>query len=222
MPAENRLKHGNLVIGLRIRRTLRSVSQKLLEAPQLTYSNYLIRQGEMYRFFGLMMDQSENLKKDRQRYDYPQSIYVKQAVQFMSLNYEHHIKIDSLAGSDRHHQELPDKSFQKELQTSPQEFLINLRLEKAKFAIGKCLNFGNFGCCGVQRPAGIFQEVQGKFGLSPKAYREAKPTLVLKNKKASISRRHRCEAQIHVNIYRNEAGIIKITKGRIQHYVSQL
>jgi len=173
------------VIGLRDTKDIEECVTKLLEAPQLTYSNYLIRQGEMYRFFGLMMDQSENLKKDRQRYDYPQSIYVKQAVQFMSLNYEHHIKIDSLADQIGITRSYLTKSFQKELQTSPQEFLINLRLEKAaKLLLSENASISEISdAVGYSDPLAFSKKFKEKFGLSPKAYREAKPTLVLKNKK---------------------------------------
>ena len=110
---------------------LAGIIHEMLEASQLTYSNFMIRLGGMYRFFGTLIEKSEMKKVERTKYEYPQGIYVKQAMMYMLSNYSEKIKIDALADQIGITRNYLAKSFQKELGVSPQAFLINLRMEKA-------------------------------------------------------------------------------------------
>jgi len=173
------------VVRLRSTNEIQQGIESLLSASQLTYSNYLMRQGEMYRFFGLMAAQSENISKERQTYDYPQSVYVKQAVQHMTHYYSQKIKIDSLAEEIGITRNYLTKSFQKELQMSPQEFLINLRLEKAsKILENTTASITEISdMVGYGDPLAFSKKFKEKFGMSPKSFRDSKPALIRKNKK---------------------------------------
>lgn len=177
----------NPIIRLQHKEEIIECVQSILESAQLTYSNYLLRQGELYRFFGLMIKYSENLKRDKQTHDYPSSVYVKQAVQHMMTYYYKHIKIDSLAEEIGITRNYLAKSFQKELQMSPQEFLINLRLEKAARILESTSDpIGEVSDrVGYSDPLAFSKKFKEKFGMSPKAYREARPTLIRKNKEGT-------------------------------------
>ena len=173
------------VISLQGTEDIRKCIESLLDTSQLTYSNYLLRQGEMYRFFGLMVKESQSTVRERQSYDYPQSVYVKQAIQHMTHYYSQKIKIDTLADEIGITRSYLTKSFQKELQMSPQEFLINLRLEKSS----KLLESTDASITeisemvGYSDPLAFSKKFKEKFGMSPKAYRASRPTLIRKNKK---------------------------------------
>jgi AraC-like DNA-binding protein len=175
----------NPVVHLTGTSEIQACIESLLGTSQLTYSNYLLRQGEMYRFFGLMVKASENIVKEHQVYDYPQSVYVKQAIQHMTNNYREKLKIDKMAEEIGITRNYLTKSFQKELQMSPQEFLINLRLEKAS----KLLKNGTVSISeisdlvGYSDPLAFSKKFKEKFGMSPKAFRESHPTLIQKKKK---------------------------------------
>ncbi len=169
--------------------TLYEILLEMLYASQLTYSNYMIRFGGMYRFFGNLIDQSQMKKEDRYKYEYPQGIYVKQAMRFMMSNYSAKIKIDTLADQIGITRNYLAKSFQKELGVSPQEFLINFRMEKAaEFLTNTGMPINEVATkVGYPDPLAFSKKFKEFYGMSPKAYRETKPEISAQDAKGGYN-----------------------------------
>ena len=160
----------------------------MLEASQLTYSNFMIRLGGMYRFFGTLIEKSEMKKVERTKYEYPQGIYVKQAMMYMLSNYSEKIKIDALADQIGITRNYLAKSFQKELGVSPQEFLINLRMEKAAELLSNTsLPINEVASkVGYPDPLAFSKKFKESYGMSPKAYRESSPEIYAQSAKGGF------------------------------------
>lgn len=168
---------------------LHEIIHEMLEASQLTYSHYMIRLGGMYRFFGQIIEKSEMKKVDRYKYEYPQGIYVKQAMMFMMANYPNKIKIDALADQIGITRNYLAKSFQKELGISPQEFLIKLRMEKAaELLTNSSLAINEVAAkVGYPDPLAFSKKFKETYGMSPKAYRETQPEISNQNEKGGYN-----------------------------------
>lgn len=168
---------------------LQEIMLEMLDASQLTFSNFLIRLGGMDRFFGNLIEQSEMKKVDRPRYEYPQEIYVKQAMLFMMHNYPERIKIDALADQIGITRNYLAKSFQKELGVSPQEFLINLRMEKAAALLSNSAIPINEVAAkvGYPDPLAFSKKFKESYGMSPKSYRESTPEISAQDKKGGYN-----------------------------------
>ena len=167
---------------------LYEIIHEMLEASQLTYSNFMIRLGGMYRFFGTLIEKSEMKKVERTKYEYPQGIYVKQAMMYMLSNYSEKIKIDALADQIGITRNYLAKSFQKELGVSPQEFLINLRMEKAaELLTNTSMPINEVATkVGYPDPLAFSKKFKESYGMSPKAYRESSPEISAQSAKGGF------------------------------------
>lgn len=104
---------------------------RIMSSRELTLAGNLMRTAEMLRVFALIMeDQSERKSCEtscRPRY----SAFVREAMDYMRAQYKQRIRIGDLAvriGVNRSHLAT---SFRKETNLSPQEFLLNIRMDKA-------------------------------------------------------------------------------------------
>lgn len=104
---------------------------RIMSLRELTLAGNLMRTAEMLRVFALIMeDQSERKNCEtscRPRY----SAFVREAMDYMRANFKQRIRIGELAariGVNRSHLAT---SFRKEANLSPQEFLLNIRMDKA-------------------------------------------------------------------------------------------
>ena len=154
------------------------IMMEMLEASQLTYSNYLIRLGGFFRFLGRMIELGGK-PGDRTKLEYPQGVYVKQAMLFIMSNYPEKIKIDALASQIGITRNYLTKSFQKELGVSPQEFLINIRMERAaELLTSTSLPINEVAAkVGYSDALAFSKKFKEEYNLSPKSYRETKPEI---------------------------------------------
>ena len=157
---------------------LYSIMMEILEASQLTYSGYLLRLGEFFRFVGRMIELGGK-PGDREELEYSQGVYVKQAMLYIMYNYPEKIKIDELASQIGITRNYLTKSFQKELGVSPQEFLINVRMERAAELLTSTGLPVNEVAAKVGYPDALAfsKKFKEKYKLSPKSYRETKPEI---------------------------------------------
>ena len=116
---------------------------------------------------------------DRTKLEYPQGVYVKQAMLFIMSNYAEKIKIDALASQIGITRNYLTKSFQKELGVSPQEFLINIRMERAaELLTSTSLPVNEVAAkVGYSDALAFSKKFKEKYDLSPKSYRETKPEI---------------------------------------------
>ena len=63
---------------------------------------------------------------------YPNSVYVEHALDYIAANFDKRLKINELADRIGVNRSYLTSSFKKSLGCSPQEYLMNLRIEKAK------------------------------------------------------------------------------------------
>ncbi len=120
----------NRVLSLKCTSRLLECIDAILKAHQLTYANALKRQSEMLRFLSILLDDQKD-NPSKMVYDYPSSLYVKQAVGYLVAHYSEPIKINALADYLGVNRCYLSNSFRKQMKVSPQQFLFNTRMEKA-------------------------------------------------------------------------------------------
>lgn len=162
--------------------------ERMIRERQLTAVNELRRLSSLLEIIALVIEQQMKKKKNNS-HDYPRGTYVRYAVDYMTYNYKKRIKIDELAdmiGISRSHLTL---SFKKEMNTSPQEFLVNLRMEKACELLRDTTDpINNIASdVGYSDSMAFSKAFKQKMGESPKAYRETKVELVKKDNKGDYN-----------------------------------
>lgn len=161
---------------------------EILEAHQLSYQDELRRNGLLMLIFSeLIRDHRENASRTKVPYEYPGSVYVKHAVEYIAYNYNKRIKINELADYIGVNRSYLTSCFKKTMGCSPQMYLINLRMEKAKSLLTKSNMQINViaNAVGYQDQLAFSKIFKQYYGISPKAYREAKQELVIGTEKGS-------------------------------------
>lgn len=147
--------------------------EKMLAASQITRINEVKRLSELMMLFATVMEDNASEETVSDNTEYPSKIYVRAAVDFITEKYMNKIKIDDIAdfiGISRSHL---TGSFKKEMGVSPQEYLINFRLEKAASLLRSSKEQINIIAyqCGYEDSLSFSKAFKQKFGMSPKAFR---------------------------------------------------
>lgn len=162
--------------------------EQMLEAHQLSYANELKRNGLLHMVMSALVENYHQNNESRgiaSPYAYPGSIYVKNAVEYITHNYNRKIKINDLASFIGVNRSYLTSSFKKSMGCSPQEFLVNLRMDKAK----SLLRSTDLSINAVANAVGYTDQLafskvfKQHLGMSPKMYKEEKSELIIKNKK---------------------------------------
>lgn len=180
------------IITIGCRNELQVCIQELLEARQLTYFNELKRGSLLMKFMAILVEDYTLRNSEHISYDYPGAIYVKHAINYLSLNFSKKIKINDLANYIGINRSYLTNSFKKAIGISPQEFLVNLRMSKAISLLQKTsLPISSIAVqVGYDDPLAFSKIFKQKYGASPKAYREMPEQLVvLDNKNDYVSQR---------------------------------
>jgi len=154
---------------------LKGYITQMLGLHELTYANDLERTGLLLMFWSALINDYTSSITPLPCYDYPGSVYVKSAINYMTRNYASKIKISELAeylGINRSHL---TNSFKKVMRISPQAFLINLRMGKAASLLkNTSLPVSTIAQqVGYEDPLTFSRSFSKKFDLSPRAYRES-------------------------------------------------
>jgi AraC-like DNA-binding protein len=156
---------------------------RILLANKLTCANELVRLSELLALFSYIME--ERPKVDTKKTEYPGELYVRYALEYMMNHYSEKMKIDDLADIIGISRSYFTGIFKKEVKMSPQEYLINLRLEKA----AALLRSSEESVQTIAQKSGYedslsFSKVfKQKYGMSPKMFRAEKVELVLHENK---------------------------------------
>ena len=158
---------------------------QILEAYHLTYANELKRNGLlMLCFSALIDDYRQNFSGfgAAMNHSYPMAVYVKYAIEYMTAHYSERIKINELADYIGVHRSYLTSSFKKSIGCSPQEFLVNLRIEKAKSLLVETDDSINAvaNLVGYTDPLAFSKVFRQKCGMSPRRYREEEKRLAMK------------------------------------------
>lgn len=166
---------------------------QMLEAHQLTYGDELKRNAMLFLCFSVLMDDyRQNFAGGgiSANHPYPGSVYVKHAMEYIKHHYNESVKIGDLADFIGVNRSYLTSSFKKTTGCSPQEFLVNLRMDKAKSLLKKTdLSINAVaGAVGYTDQLAFSKVFKKHCGKSPRMYREEKSELViLKDKGYSIT-----------------------------------
>ena len=152
---------------------LHGIIRKMLEIPQLTLVNELRRNSMMQWFLSELIEEYQVLHKNQDTYSYSAAAYVNYAKEFLAENYNRKVKVNDLAERIGINRSYLAKSFKKMIGCSPQQFLVNLRMEKAvtmlkntEFPINQIA-----AEVGYENPLTFSKIFKQRYGISPKNYR---------------------------------------------------
>ena len=166
------LEASNPVFSCSLENSLEKSIFKMIEAQNRPVGRDFILTGLLYQFFGDLAsaieysvpnDKSQNIKQ----------LYIQKAIDYIQKNYSRKITIEQIAdfiGIDRKYM---SSLFKKFLNTSPQEFLINLRMDKACVLLAQnTLSIQDIAhSVGYDDPQLFSKMFKKRKGLSPSQYR---------------------------------------------------
>lgn len=161
---------------------------QMLEAHQLSYANELKRNGLLMMVFSALIEDYHSNSVSAGvsvNHAYPGSVYVKHAMEYITHHYNERLRINELADFIGINRSYLTSSFKKTVGCSPQEFLVNLRMEKAKSLLKKTDSSINAvaNAVGYTDPLAFSKVFKQHCGMSPRMYKEEKNELVIKQQK---------------------------------------
>lgn len=173
--------------------TVNAYVDAMIQTNQLVFGNELKRTGLLMLLFSeLLEDNRETCLREGRMYTehrYPNTVYVDHAVEYISQNFASHIKINEVADYVGVNRSYLSSSFKKILGCSPQDYLINLRIEKAKSLLKKGDTQINevAGMVGYADPLAFSKVFKSRTGRSPSEYKEEKRKLVVAGHKGDYT-----------------------------------
>lgn len=170
-------------------RSLEECVTQMLHFHQLTFSNELKRNSCLMQFLALLIE--ERIREPNtgsNRYDYPGLVYVNLAIHYLSCNYSQKIRINDLANYIGINRSYLTNNFKKVTGVSPQEFLLELRMNKA----AALLQVGELSIHDVAESVGYddalaFSKIfKHRFGVSPREYRSKPEQLAVYDTKQKV------------------------------------
>lgn len=160
--------------------------EQILDAHQLTLSNDFKRRGLLMLLFSrLIQDYQEYSPGGGTVLQYPGSVYVKTAMDYIARNYSKKIRIQDLADYIGVNRSYLTTSFKRTVGCSPQEYLMNIRMEKAKAMLAETDTKINAiaASVGYADQLAFSRIFRQHYGLSPRDYREREQKLLINTKK---------------------------------------
>lgn len=157
--------------------------QNMLSARELTYANELKRESYLFLFLSYFIEHQYHSHSINNTYDYSYQVYVEHALEFIEHNYDKNIKIQDLASYIGINRSYLTNSFKKVLNTSPQLYLLNYRLDKAC----QLLKTTNYTITEISQMVGYedssaFSNLFKRYrGTSPKNYRLEDESIIISN-----------------------------------------
>lgn len=163
---------------------IKAEMDRMLLAGSLTCVDELRRLSGLLNVISLLMENNESYMKGTQN-DYPNAVYVKYAIDYMRGHFKEHIRISELAGEIGITRSYLTHTFKAITRMSPQEYLINIRLENAASQLqnGSDAIRAIAAASGYEDSLAFSKAFKKKYGLSPKQYRETDVQLVEKEAK---------------------------------------
>ena len=159
--------------------------QNILNARELTYANELKREGYLFLFFSTLIQYQHDKLSVSSGHDYPHQVYVEHALEFIEHNYNKNIKVNDIASYIGINRSYLANSFKKTMNMSPQEYLVNYRLDKASLLLRTTsLPINEIASSvGYEDPLAFSKTFKHFKGISPKLYRFSTDTIQLSSKK---------------------------------------
>ena len=149
----------------------------MLQARELTFANELRRNGLLKLFIAELIDQYNRQLTEVQMKDFHNtetSAYIRNAISYIAENYASQIKINELADHIGVNRSYLASSFKKAMGYSPKEYLLRLRMEKAKSLLETTDQPINSiaNAVGYTDQLAFSRMFKRYSGVSPKTYRE--------------------------------------------------
>ncbi|WP_040785540.1 AraC family transcriptional regulator [Marvinbryantia formatexigens] len=166
---------------------------QMLKCHQLYYENELKRNALLMLVFAeLITDNRKNLAgmgKYPSEHRYPSSVYVEHAIEYINENYSKRLRINELADYIGVNRSYLTSSFQENIGCSPREYLMKLRMEKAKTLLkNPDIQVNEVAAMvGYTDPLAFSKIFKSRTGRSPKEYKEEKSRLVVGKKKGDCT-----------------------------------
>lgn len=150
------------------------IVRDMLTTHQLTLTNELRRVSMLFQLVSMLTDSHVSLSRSSTPHEYLPETYFEHALQYIQLNYHKNIQIQDIADYIGITRSYLHYIFTKKEKLSPQKFLLNFRMAKAKELLSStdtlikdiALNVGYADSLAFSK---IFHN---QTGLSPSAYRE--------------------------------------------------
>ena len=167
---------------------IRETMETLLEARDFTYVNGLKRMSALYQLLALLME-NRTAPETQPRKRTGDSAYVSMAVDLLMSSVSTQRKIADIArqiGISRNHL---TAVFKREMGISPQEFLMNYRMEKAASLLTVTTDPISVVAAevGYSDPLAFSKAFRARFGSSPTEYRNQKPELLVLRRKGEYT-----------------------------------
>ena len=167
---------GCFVVPVRDAAVLGNYIECMLDHSRLNFADYLKR----ISYLGLFVsDMIEDVELPRQQDHFSEDTYVNMAVDAMISNYEKPLKIAGIASQIGINRSYLSIIFKKKMGVSPQQFLVDFRLEKA----AECLRETDMPVrtiamgVGYADPLTFSKAFKKKYGVNPTSYRENPPRI---------------------------------------------
>ncbi|MBQ8305455.1 MAG: AraC family ligand binding domain-containing protein [Blautia sp.] len=179
---------GEPVLHCRNMPKIRETMETLLKAKDLTYINGLIRMSALYRLMALLTENSSapEVQVPEKTGD---SVYAAMAVDLLMNSVRTQRKIADIArqiGISRNHLTMV---FKREMGVSPQEFLMNYRMEKAASLLTVTTDPISVVAAevGYSDPLAFSKAFRARYGVSPTEFRSQKPEIVILKEKGEYT-----------------------------------
>lgn len=108
------------------------IIRDMLGTHQLTITNELRRVSQLFALFSLLTETNRSSDQEQPYYDYLPETYFEYALQYVQLNYDKNMRIQDIADYIGITRSYLFHLFSKKLKLSPQKYLLNYRINKAK------------------------------------------------------------------------------------------
>lgn len=168
---------------------LQTYISEMLKAYELSYSNSLRRCAYLQMFFADLIDQfTEHVPQIAKVENTPGAEQVKRLMTYLADNYKSPVKIGELADEMGNNRSYLSNNFKRIMGCSPREYLIEIRMEKAKSLLKKT-NYSVSQVAaevGYTDPLAFSRMFKQRVGESPKMYRENVEDLRISDQKVEV------------------------------------
>lgn len=155
----------------------------MLLAHQLRFSDEMKRNGYLMVFFATLIREYEKMVPEiEEQQTRSGGAYVKLAMEYIEYHYREKIKINEIADYIGVNRSYLTNSFKKAVGCSPQEYLVNLRMEKAKAMLRNTSMqiYAVASAVGYNDQLAFSKIFKQHYGVSPRVYRETEKELLKK------------------------------------------
>ena len=169
---------------------IRQAMGRMLDAGGLSYSNELMRMSSLYHVLALLTkDQEEPAVSKSAQDSSSDAHYVRTAINLLLDSYKQGIRVDEVARAIGISRNYLTTIFKKEMNVSPQEFLMNYRMEKAGSLLLSTSELVSTIAyeVGYSDALSFSRAFRRHYGVSPSEYRLTGPIIIQKQTKGDYT-----------------------------------